>query len=426
MEDMTILMPLVGAAVRSTEAEIAFEFVWPVRNLVCKLLRSVFTQAAGRSSGSGMTEVRLILTSDWQYGARHYPDPTKGRPVSFVFIGLPASEMENPLLIPLAGHEIGHAVWSAGEFAKQEVIDCYKTAIELLRSHFPNYKDMFLPRTPSSFGAVDRNAYPEFYGGQYWITSLCLAVRQAEEIFCDSLGLRLFGNAYLHAFAYVASPQPGKERPPNYPDVKLRASHLCEAAAKWGIAPPDRYMDLFREQSVGFSYDARTKALIRLVSDTCKDLQPENKGQMDLIGDAGKDLDPQAQARFKLISDTSSALAASLADKASDVAYQAGIPAPAVDAEEQNRICDAYDRLVPYPAARSFTDLLNAAWNVYLHPDKWLESVRGRIKKSDDTEAIERVLKDIVLKNIEIFTIEQIPRNPSDPEQDGSCGTTTT
>ena len=37
----------------------------------------------------------------------------------FVLIGLPAQESSNPLLMPLAGHEMGHIVWDAENYSKQ-------------------------------------------------------------------------------------------------------------------------------------------------------------------------------------------------------------------------------------------------------------------------------------------------------------------
>ena len=54
-------------------------------------------------------ETRLILSSEWDYSPFMY-DQITDLP-SFVFIGLPACESANPLLLPLAGHELGHSVW---------------------------------------------------------------------------------------------------------------------------------------------------------------------------------------------------------------------------------------------------------------------------------------------------------------------------
>ncbi|WP_289465076.1 hypothetical protein, partial [Klebsiella pneumoniae] len=53
---------------------------------------------------------QLLLSSEWDYVPFAYPQSLEDLR-SFVLIGLPASEAATALLLPLAGHELGHAVW---------------------------------------------------------------------------------------------------------------------------------------------------------------------------------------------------------------------------------------------------------------------------------------------------------------------------
>jgi hypothetical protein len=73
----------------------AFELLDPLQSIVDEVLQ-------GRPE--------LLLSSEWDYVPFAYPQSLDDLR-SFVLIGLPASEAASALLLPLAGHEIGHAVW---------------------------------------------------------------------------------------------------------------------------------------------------------------------------------------------------------------------------------------------------------------------------------------------------------------------------
>src|SRR6185437_1729082 len=71
---------------------------------------------------------------------------------------------------------------------------------------------------------------------------------QCEEAFCDFLGLRLFGESYLQAQAYMLAPNWPGERPLHYPSERQRAEYLVHVATAAGIAVPAGYVDLFVER----------------------------------------------------------------------------------------------------------------------------------------------------------------------------------
>jgi hypothetical protein len=71
-----------------------------------------------------------------------------------------------------------------------------------------------------------------------------IAERQTEEMFCDLVGLRVFGESYLKAFAWLIAPGFDSSRS-NYPLTKTRAKLMVRASTKWGIAHSANYPDQF-------------------------------------------------------------------------------------------------------------------------------------------------------------------------------------
>src|SRR5439155_22334513 len=95
-------LPLLGFILRSTNVRNAFEAFGPFLRLAGDVLEPGIERSQRKT--------KLLLSSEWDYSPFTYP--TIPDLPKFLFIGLPAPESANPLLIPLAGHELGHAVWS--------------------------------------------------------------------------------------------------------------------------------------------------------------------------------------------------------------------------------------------------------------------------------------------------------------------------
>lgn len=89
--ELCIYVPILGFILRSTNVRNAFEAYAPL----LRLTRSILG-----------VDTKLIISSEWELSPFVYRSMT-GLP-GFVLIGLPAPESSNPLLIPLAGHEVGH------------------------------------------------------------------------------------------------------------------------------------------------------------------------------------------------------------------------------------------------------------------------------------------------------------------------------
>lgn len=56
---------------------------------------------------------------------------------NFVLIGFPAPESGNPLLIPLAGHELGHTVWKGRSLASKYKKSIEDTILSLIELNIP-------------------------------------------------------------------------------------------------------------------------------------------------------------------------------------------------------------------------------------------------------------------------------------------------
>ena len=101
---------------------------------------------------------RLILSSEWTYQPQVYPE--KDFLPSYVLIGLPAPESSNPLLLPLAGHELGHSLWRAnnvGDELNLSVVQHVINAIVL-------QKDLFIKTYQSelSYPDIESATQPQF------------------------------------------------------------------------------------------------------------------------------------------------------------------------------------------------------------------------------------------------------------------------
>ena len=220
-------LPVLGFILRSVNVRNAFEFLDPLRILA--------SQALGG-------DPLLILSSEWDYIPFEWQQPSQDLP-DFVFIGLPASEAANPLVIPLAGHELGHAVWrkrrlDGGINATLSIIinDLYQQNLPDFRHYRPEYD-------PGTLFGRDVLSEAVAY-------SLEFAISQAVELFCDMFAYAVFGESYLHAFSYIIAPGTGFAASPSYPTHQTRISTLQTIAYEEGVTLPSA-LDL------GFSVDPR-------------------------------------------------------------------------------------------------------------------------------------------------------------------------
>lgn len=194
---------ILGFILRSTNVRNPFELHYIVKKLVI--------QALGE-------DVSLLISSEWDYVPFTYPMNADQLPGS-ILIGTPAPESSNPLLISLAGHEVGHSAWRVYA-CSPKYAEAATTAVrrELKR----NQKASLALLGKAPLGALDQERVINQCAGH--------VMQQLEEVFCDLFGLFLFGHAFVAAFDYLLGPG-GYDRDLGYPSDRQRMAILAEAAA---------------------------------------------------------------------------------------------------------------------------------------------------------------------------------------------------
>jgi len=126
-------------------------------------------------------DVNVVLSSEWRASPFHKPaklDSLK----RFVFIGMPVTESQNALLLPLSGHEIGHVIWN--EMENNKKLNNLKKNIKICINK--REEDNLLTHLKVEY--IERCVY-----------SRC------KEVFCDFIGYRIFNIAFWHSFIYYTS-----------------------------------------------------------------------------------------------------------------------------------------------------------------------------------------------------------------------------
>lgn len=337
-------LPLLGFILRSTNVRISFEVFSPLHRLARTVLGD---------------DVRLILSSEWLYSPHIYPE-IRALP-GFVLIGFPAHESGNPLLIPLAGHELGHHVWPKIKDNILPEISIREQLATIIKSQWADFKGPLelLDKSPDNLTEW-LFFHPISSMVSNWVS------RQCEETFCDFFALGIFGKSYLYAFAYLLSPKFNCPRSVNYPNMKVRAQNLVTAAGKLGIEVPSGYSDMFEDLPIPDNLSKENRfLLLNLADKALEDFIPK-------LINAAKD-------KIKKLS----------AAKAS---------------KDSERIFKRFENAVPAENCKNITDILNAAWRAYENEDFW-KKVKQLRKKKD------KVLKNLVLKTFEVFEYEQRVRS---------------
>lgn len=229
------ILPILGFIVRSTNVRNAFELLEPLNSISVALLGS-------RS--------RLMISSEWDYIPFAYPIGIEDLR-NFIFIGLPSSEAANLLIAPLAGHEMGHAVWRL-----KNIDGAVSTTLEYhVENQFEANESRYAQYNQRYKGKDDLLSREEML--ESIAASTTYAAHHAEEYFCDLIGLALFGQSYLRAFAYILAPGMGGRRSPKYPAQFDRAEVLMKYAVKLGVPAPADFSSQFTgsSSSIGISFE---------------------------------------------------------------------------------------------------------------------------------------------------------------------------
>lgn len=216
--------PILGIVLRATNLRNAFEVFDPLQRLLRQLIDG---------------KPRLILSSEWNFSPfTVVPYISQDLP-QYVFVGFPVSECGNALMIPLAGHEFGHWIWSTPPLRDQSLPSLGSSISKRINSAV--FERFCRPENRKEaaeiFGVAfnkDQLLFDDSYEiRRYYLDARSKANRQCEELFCDILGVRIFGYAYVKAFEYLISPG-GFDRAAKYPSLDERFKCLNLALKSFG------------------------------------------------------------------------------------------------------------------------------------------------------------------------------------------------
>ena len=331
-------LPIVGFILRSTNVRNAFEFLEPLQDIARQVLQG---------------KPELLLSSEWDYIPFAYPQTLEDFK-SFVLIGMPASEAGSAFLLPLAGHELGHAVWrNRGIHATmhKSLQTILNTAYHSARTSgefgklFPYYKEDDI---------ITREQFPNAIAA-----SVEYAVFQAEEIFCDLFAYAIFGESYVYAFSYILAPNHGAARRSKYPTYSTRLSAIRSIAHKEGfMVPDDAGLDF--EKELDFS-------------------------------------DPIEQFLVRMAEDSVSGIFTDLWDRAMEVLTDGGVKRPLE--QEAKMFLNGFRKGVPANMPTCLGSIVIAGWRCFQ------ELQKAKIKPETLTHELD-VLNELLLKSIEVLEFQ--------------------
>lgn len=341
---VSVLFPLVGFIARSIDVRNSFEVHGP--------FLSVIRKALGK-------DAKLILSSEWEFSPFTYVMPADLGLNNVVFIGYPASEANNCLVIPLSGHELGHNVWRANAYASRYSRKVEEKLLALIEKDWESF-ERFFP------DVGDKNNIGDLITRQYWLDAWKWAMSQCEETYCDFLGLLLFGESYLEAFAYLLAPGLHGTRSPYYLNLSGRVEALTSAAKDIGVPVPKEYSDLFEDSEL--PQDSRINFLMELSDKTTR------------------------------------ALISQILIDARDFVNSKGLLFGTENDAEKVVKCFAVG--VPATAPANLSCIINAAWKFFRqNMSPWEKSYPNVYSDNDRSK---QMLDDLVFKSIEVLEINQI------------------
>lgn len=336
-KDVRDLLPILGFILRSTNVRNAFEVWGPLWRLSCQVMG---------------TKSKLLLSSEWEYSP--YTFVGYEQLPGFVLIGFPATESANPFLLPLAGHELGHSVWGNAKL-RSEFSPIMQDHIlkAIVTSKWSEFTELFP-------GYTQQDIQCDSLGWQTWEPASAWAVRQAEESFCDFLGVRLFGEAFLHSSAYLLAPSRKGPRSYEYPNKRDRASALVAAAGRDGLAVPDGFGTMFHDLDEPPAEYERTRLLLALAD----------------------------SARRSIL--------LQLEAKAESITGSAGVPKR--DPGKIGECLASFRLMIPAEQSGGLANILNAGWEALLAPGFFTDVLQEKHKAD--------YLSELILKSAEILEVE--------------------
>ncbi|NKM13015.1 hypothetical protein GFL85_18595 [Rhizobium laguerreae] len=300
-------LPLLGFLLRSTNVRNSFESY------------DAFVQIAHGLIGD---HAKVVMSSEWDFSPLTYPMTVSVLP-NFVLLGMPTPESANALILPLAGHELGHSVWVSEDLEASYSTQLEDQAREYLKKNWSDFKRAFPEH--GHLQPTDEELSNNIFLAHLTADIVNLASSQVEETFCDAIGVAVFGKSYIHSFHYLLAPGLGGGRSPHYPPIRSRATFMKDYGG----------MDLL---SLGYS-------------DYAKEF--DDDGSISL---------PPRDAFLLKSADAISHDQASLIYQEAKAFALSKIPQHLPTEEGELEVYKMYKSNIPARAPRSLADILNAGW----------------------------------------------------------------
>ena len=315
---------VLGIILRSTNLRNNFEIYFPLKKLAKQFLGD---------------DVRLLISSEWDFIPFTYPMSFEAVP-NLILVGSPATEAQNLLVTPLAGHEIGHSIW----FQKAVGDALNDTIIEAVSKYF----DVHPPKLKTAMSSLN--------GASIDIAQEQVEVslkRKAEEAFCDIVGLKLFGSAYLFAFEYYMAP--GRKHVSNeYPSDIVRINILKQSARIYDIPTPTDIFEGWEEPAIQRGANALYEIADIILSNCVSEI-------LKIVDTIFKEADIESPREEKI-----------------------------------SEVLESFDRYEPYGGEAWFSEIVNALW----------KAASNMNLKNDDASVQFRALTEIALKSVEVSEIQ--------------------
>jgi hypothetical protein len=314
--ELYVFHRFLGYITKSADPANSFEIYFSFRRLAENIL------------GKG---TQLIISSEWEYYSPVYfkiPKELK----DFVFIGFPICEAENSLLVPLTGHELGHSIWFRNQFKEK---------------YWPFVQKSLKERIPKNLDEAVISYIVE------------ITLNKCAEYFCDFIGIGIFGESYLYAFAYLIAPKISKELNKSHPNARHRATAMIEASRTFGCTVPVNFNDLF-------------------------------KTQFDPLKSQEFGLEESETISLSMIDFLITDVKLLLTEK--KVLYS--------KSDHYEKIKSELLSVIPTSSANSLADITNAAWDVFFSLDSWNVLAKAESEKV-------ALLNELTIKSFEILEIKQ-------------------
>jgi hypothetical protein len=222
-----------------------------------------------------------------------------------------------------------------------------------MKDNWPEFENTF-GIAPGSKGKL----LSDLFLRNIWTQSYRLTSRQTEELFCDLLGLRLFGEGFIYSFIYLIAPNLG-DRAMHYPSLAARVRTLLQGATEFQTDTPTDLAKYFSDPPSRLS---KHEAFILKMADAASEAMIQK-----LIAAIGAHV-----TTCNLLFSSN---------------------------RERDRILQHFHALCPPSEVKTMADIINAGWKLRLDWKPWDQFGFEPNNRNE-------ILNDLVFKTMEVMEFE--------------------